>query len=291
MSNLTVGPLVHRTLNSVVAKRDISGDTGSMRVQTQEFEDLDMHFLGPPEEAGLAERDIEVIPMNPFGTQPEAEGDISDGEFMKGWTSPQGSAEKDPFEELCLVRSPFENLCWKLEVQEEDLEQLRSRLTHYDTLVALYNDFDGQKRSVQNIKGVFAQVFTELSSGYGFEGNFRVFFKEHIDSLSFIPQIKSKDRFELWGLAEPAEKDPQIIRDAPGNRREPQSGPSYLRERQNKVFHKSGGRKALEDKGWLAAAMVLGLMASYPLILKPMYQVTGDLVRRMRGISVPKVQG
>ena len=32
------------------------------------------------------------------------------------------------------------------------------------------------------------------------------------------------------------------------------------------------GSKALENKSWLVAAMVLGLMASYPLILKPTCQ-------------------
>ncbi len=53
---------------------------------------------------------------------------------------------------------------------------------------------------------------------------------------------------------------------------------------------KSRYKKALEDKGWLVAAMVLGLMVSYPLILKPACQAGGDLLRRMRGISVPKVQ-
>ena len=56
-------------------------------------------------------------------------------------------------------------------------------------------------------------------------------------------------------------------------------------------LNKSRSQKALEDKGWLTAAMVLGLMASYPLILQPTYHVAGDLLRRMRGITVPKVQG
>lgn len=62
-------------------------------------------------------------------------------------------------------------------------------------------------------------------------------------------------------------------------------------ERHLDDFDKSRARKALADKGWLVAAMVLGLMASYPLILQPTYHVAGDLIRRMRGITVPKAEG
>ena len=49
-------------------------------------------------------------------------------------------------------------------------------------------------------------------------------------------------------------------------------------------YHVESGRgKVLEDKGWLAAAMILGLLASYPLVIKPLHQVSTDMLSKMRG--------
>ncbi len=36
--------------------------------------------------------------------------------------------------------------------------------------------------------------------------------------------------------------------------------------------------KVLEDKGWLAAATILGLRVSYPLVIKPLHQVSTDML-------------
>ena len=49
------------------------------------------------------------------------------------------------------------------------------------------------------------------------------------------------------------------------------------------MVHKLMSGKVLEDKGWLAAAMILGLLASYPLVIKPLHQVSKDMLSKMRG--------
>ena len=49
------------------------------------------------------------------------------------------------------------------------------------------------------------------------------------------------------------------------------------------MIHKLMSGKVLEDKGWLAAAMILGLLASYPLVIKPLHQVSKDMLSKMRG--------
>jgi len=41
--------------------------------------------------------------------------------------------------------------------------------------------------------------------------------------------------------------------------------------------------KVVEDKGWLAAAMIFGLLVSYPLVIKPLHQVSTDMLSKMRG--------
>ncbi|WP_316356052.1 hypothetical protein [Candidatus Neptunichlamydia sp. REUL1] len=48
------------------------------------------------------------------------------------------------------------------------------------------------------------------------------------------------------------------------------------------MFHKLMSVKVLEDKGWLAAAMILGLLASYPLVVKPLHKVSTDMLSKMR---------
>jgi hypothetical protein len=49
------------------------------------------------------------------------------------------------------------------------------------------------------------------------------------------------------------------------------------------MFHKLMSGKVLEDKGWLAAATILGLLVSYPLVIKPLHQVSTDMLSKMRG--------
>ncbi len=57
----------------------------------------------------------------------------------------------------------------------------------------------------------------------------------------------------------------------------------YVPHRQASYHGKSGRGKIFEDKGWLAAAMILGLLASYPLVIKPLHQVSTDMLSKMRG--------
>ena len=42
-------------------------------------------------------------------------------------------------------------------------------------------------------------------------------------------------------------------------------------------------RGVLEDKGWLAAATVLAILVSYPLVIKPLHQVSKEMLSKMRG--------
>jgi hypothetical protein len=50
-----------------------------------------------------------------------------------------------------------------------------------------------------------------------------------------------------------------------------------------KMFDRLMRSKVVEDKGWLAAAMILGLLVSYPLVIKPLHQVSTDMLSKMRG--------
>ena len=60
--------------------------------------------------------------------------------------------------------------------------------------------------------------------------------------------------------------------------------PRRMRYRKDRgMFHKLMSANVLEDKGWLAAAMILGLLASYPLVIKPLHQVSTDMLSKMRG--------
>jgi len=49
------------------------------------------------------------------------------------------------------------------------------------------------------------------------------------------------------------------------------------------MFHKLMSGRVLEDRGWLAAATILGLLVSYPLVIKPLHQVSTDMLSKMRG--------
>jgi len=49
------------------------------------------------------------------------------------------------------------------------------------------------------------------------------------------------------------------------------------------MFDRLMRSKVVEDKGWLAAAMILGLLVSYPLLIKPLHQVSTDMLSKMRG--------
>ncbi|QVL56068.1 MAG: hypothetical protein KFB95_02365 [Simkaniaceae bacterium] len=183
----------------------------------------------------------------------------------------------------------FDALCHDFSMQEDDLLPLKQRLTRFDDAVKLYNDFDGQKGNIEGIKKVFQEVFNELQPGDGFEGAFRYFFQDHICHLkqSFI--ITKWEDCELWELANKGSQPQQPCDQGFGMHENWHQRLGV--EHDESSSQKSRLRRTFKNKGWLVAAMVLGLMASYPLILKPACQAGGDLLRRMRGISVPKVQG
>ena len=62
------------------------------------------------------------------------------------------------------------------------------------------------------------------------------------------------------------------------------SASSDMRYRKDRgMFHKLMNSKVVEDKGWLAAAMIFGLLVSYPLVIKPLHQVSTDMLSKMRG--------
>lgn len=267
-SNLSLSTFSHSSLNPAGAQQYGLTDTGPRPYPPSSS-------LSSPDGGGIGGREIKLISLY----LPKEE-DLSSSQHSPFLRLSEGEGLDDLDEDIFL-ETAFERLCYDFPVKKSDLDSVRHRLTRYDDVVALYNDFDGQKGSVRNIKEVFQEVFTKLQAGDGFEGKFREFFQNHIGHLkqSFI--ITKWEDSELWELAQP-----QGCRGGGG-------GGEFDFPLHGNVndFKKSRGRKALEDKGWLAAAMVLGLMASYPLILKPTSQMAGDLIWRMRGISVPKVQG
>ena len=62
------------------------------------------------------------------------------------------------------------------------------------------------------------------------------------------------------------------------------SASSEMRYRKDRrLLDKLMNSKVVEDKGWLAAAMIFGLLVSYPLVIKPLHQVSTDMLSKMRG--------
>lgn len=285
-SNLSLSSFSHSSLKLYGAQQNSPADT-SPKI-TGLFDDVQLSPSMGGFEFELSELDIEQI-------------------------SPPPLEKKDlsfDFDEDIFLSTSFEDLCLRFSMQETDLGPLRERFTRFDSAVALYNDFDGQKTSVWRINEVFQEVFTKLQAGEGFEGHLGAFFVARIGQLTQSSLISKKEASYLTTLAKQYVSRPQDL--GPSEYEQPQGSSLNFAQRyknssqsnwdgddgsmQCNVFSAptqfDDYQKSREKrKSWLVAAMVLGLMASYPLILKPTCQAAGDLIRRMRGISVPKVQG
>ena len=285
-SNFSLSSISHRPLNTAGAQQNSPADT-SPKI-TGLFDDVQLSPSMGGFEFELIDLDIEQVSPPPL--------EKKDSSF--------------DFDEDIFLSTPFEDLCRRFSMQETDLGPLQKNLIHFDSVVALYNDFDGQKRRVRRINEGFQEVFTKLQAGDGFEGRLGAFFVARTGQLTQSSLITKKEASYLTTLAEQYVSRPQDL--GPSEYEQPQGsslnfGQRYKNSSQSNWDGDDGSmqcnvfsaptqfddyQKSREKrKSWLVAAMVLGLMASYPLILKPTCQAAGDLIRRMRGISVPKVQG
>jgi len=136
-------------------------------------------------------------------------------------------------------------------------------LPHALKLISLYNDFAGEipKMSEREVTVCFKEVFSSLKSGLDLQGTFRKAFQTQLPLLQTkFKKIDASQYRSLLGIAEGSVG--QLRMEA---RHKQVSSRSIL-------YLVSG--KALRGKEWLAAATVLGLLVSYPLIIKPIHQAS-----------------
>lgn len=129
-------------------------------------------------------------------------------------------------------------------------------------LIPLYNNFADEipKMSEKKVVVCFKEVFSSLKAGLDLQGTFRKAFQTQLPLLQ--TKFKKIDASQYRSL----------LRIAEG------VGSLRMEETHKQVSSRSIlgllSGKALRGKEWLAAATILGLLVSYPLIIKPIHQAS-----------------
>lgn len=139
-------------------------------------------------------------------------------------------------------------------------------LTHGTKLISLYNNFEREipRMSSSEIVECFTEVFSSLKTGFGFQGTFRKAFEDQLFSVfTKLKKIDFRQYQMLLKLSKEGGSSSRIL---------------FTQEKPKQVSSRSliglATGEALRGKEWLAAAMILGLLVSYPLILKPIHQAS-----------------
>jgi hypothetical protein len=136
-------------------------------------------------------------------------------------------------------------------------------LPHALELISLYNNFAGEipKMPEREVRVCFKEVFLHLKIGFDLQGTFRKAFQTQLPLLQ--TKFKKIDASQYQSLL-------KIAKGSVGGLR--------MEARHKQVSSRSilylVSGKALRGKEWLAAATVLGLLVSYPLIIKPIHQAS-----------------
>ncbi len=136
-------------------------------------------------------------------------------------------------------------------------------LPHAIELISLYNDFADEipKMLDKEVVVCFKEVFSSLKAGFDFQGTFRKAFQTQLPLLH--TKFKKIDASQYQSLLSIAEGGVGRLR----------MEQTHKQVSSRSILSLLSG-KALKGKEWLAAAMILGLLVSYPLIIKPIHQAS-----------------
>jgi len=150
-------------------------------------------------------------------------------------------------------------------------------LPHGEKLISLYNDFklELSKMTEKEIVECFSEVFSSLQPGFGLQGTFRKAFRTQL--FSVYATFRKIDGGQYDFLLKMANNDGGRSRIAfPDEKHKQVSSRSILGLMSGKV---------LRGKEWLAAATILGLLVSYPLIIKPVHQMSRHMFSPKQGLK------
>ena len=136
-------------------------------------------------------------------------------------------------------------------------------LTNALELIRLYNNFADEipKMSEKDVVVCFKEVFSSLKPGFDLQGTFRKAFQTQLPLLQ--TKFKKIDASQYRSLLSIAEGGVGRLR----------MEATHKQVSSRSILYLVSG-KALKGKECLAAATILGLLVSYPLIIKPIHQAS-----------------
>ena len=152
-------------------------------------------------------------------------------------------------------------------------------LPHALELIRLYNNFAHEipKMSEKDVVVCFKEVFSSLKSGFDLQGTFRKAFQTQLPLLE--TKFKKIDASQYRSLLRIAEGSVGRLR----------MEATHKQVSSRSILYLVSG-KALKGKEWLAAATILGLLVSYPLIIKPIHQASRHMFSPKRGLRSDAVK-
>jgi len=211
--------------------------------------------------------------MKSYGLVVEDKRDeLDEGERALGRTS---RVARDTFQ----TTTPFEELINQYSANRSSAsdQTVIFCLTHGTELISLYNNFEREVpvMSSSEIVECFTEVFSSLRTGFGFQGTFRKAFKDQLFSVHTT--FRKIDTVQYQLLLKMAKQDGGSSRIL------------FSQEKSKQVSSRSllglATGEALRGKEWLAAATILGLLVSYPLILKPIHKASRHMFSPNPGLK------